>query len=167
MVELTEGELKGFHLTYEQLDYQNSRTRLLLKTLLNHAGGITGFYKHTQKLLVEVYPAPQKGCVIYFTKLESRGKRYRQKHPQVFSFDSCEQLLQGAELLGQNPPPSEAYRLQERYILILQDTPLHGLREFGTPLPATRHLLAQIREHGQLLARPHAVEQLRGLPPVT
>lgn len=164
MVELTQGELGSFQLTYQQLTYQNPKTRHLLKFLLNHAGEMVGFYKGEEKLLVEVYPAPLKGCVIYFTKLHPKGKRYRKKTIHIYAFATCEELLQGAALFQTPPPQSEAYLLGQEYLLILHGKPAHGLTEFATRVTPTKHLLAHIREHGKLLAEAKAVERLQGHP---
>ena len=56
-------------MTYEQLDYANEPTRRMMEALLRSAGGVTGFDGGKGRLLIEVFPAPEEGCVIYFTRL--------------------------------------------------------------------------------------------------
>lgn len=156
-VELSVSELHHFHLTYEQLDYQDKKTKAMLKAILESAGRMTGFDSCQGKMLVEVFPAPGKGCIIYFTKQEQKGKRYRRKLPAVYSFDTAEAMLCGMECLAETPDiQSELYRLNNRYLLILHEKST-SLVEYGNLQPAGRLQLAYIREHGQLLAAPRAV----------
>ena len=161
MVELTAPELQQFHLTYNQLNLQNTKTKVLLQSLISNAGKMVGFRKGEGKLLIEVYPAPEQGCLIYFTNLHPDGKRYRKIAPYIFRFETCGDLLQGA-LLFSSPPQSEVYRLKNQYFLVLHGAPVHGLTEFAAPVPCNKTLLAHIREHGQLLGKPNAVERLQG-----
>ena len=165
MVELTAPELQQYHLTYNQLTLQNTKTKLLFQSLLCNAGKMVGFHREEGKLLIEVYPAPAQGCTIYFTNLPYYGRRYRRTSPYIFRFETCEDLLQGACCFGNHHPKSEAYRYGNRYILILHTPPAHGLKEFAQPLPFSKPFLAHIREHGQLLCKPNAVEQLQGTQP--
>ncbi len=164
MVELTATELQQYKLTYSQLHLQNQKTKLLFQSLLCNAGKMVGFRRGEGKLLIEVYPAPAQGCTIYFTNLPSQGRRYRRTSPYIFRFETCEDLLQGACCFGNHHPKSEAYRYGDRYILILHTAPVHGLKEFAQPLPFSKPFLAHIQEHGQLLCKPNAVEQLQGSP---
>lgn len=165
MVELTATELQQYHLTYSQLHLQNKKTKSLLQSLLCNAGKMVGFCKGEGKLLIEVYPAPAQGCTIYFTNLPFGGKRYRKISPYVFRFETCEDLLQGVACFREHHPQSEAYRYGEHYLLILHSAPVHGLKEFAKPLPSSKPFLAHIREHGQLLCKPNAVERLQGTQP--
>ncbi len=164
MVELTATELQQFQLTYNQLNLRNTKTKCLLHSLVYGAGKMVGFHPQQGKLLIEVYPAPKQGCTIYFTNLQPLGKRYRKATPYIFQFNTCEDLLQGAACFGENHPKSEAYRYHDHYLLILHSTPAHGLKEFAKILPCSKPFLAHIREHGQLLCKPNAVERLQGSP---
>ena len=162
VVELTAKELQEFQLTYCQLHYNNTKTKELLQALIRNAGTMVGFPSHPKKLLIEVYPAPKQGCIIYFTNLSNGGKRYHKINPHIFRFATCEDLLHGVHLFQEQKPKSEAYRYGDQYILILHAAPIHGLTEFAQRLPSSKFLLAHIREHGQLLCKPNAVEQLQG-----
>lgn len=158
-VELTAQELQQFHLTYEQLNYEDKRTKAMLKNILDGAAQITGFENGSGKLLIEVFPAPQNGCTVYFTRLAGAAKRYRQKMPKIYTFESCEALMSAIETLPapSGNTPSELYELEGRYILILHETAKTRLLEYATASNGTRFNLAYIREHGRLLASPHAV----------
>ena len=162
MAELSAPELQSFHLTYGQLNLQNGKTQCLLQSLLSTAGKMVGFQKGKGKLLVEVYPAPEQGCTIYFTALTPVSKRYRKLPPKVYQFETCEDLLQGAACFGNHAPVSEAYRYKNGYLLIVHNASAHGITEFAKSLPFSSAFLAHVREHGTLLCKPNAVERLQG-----
>lgn len=148
-VELTASELANFELCYERLNYQDEKTRRLLKTVLKNAGAMTGFTQGDRRLLIEVFPTPQKGCTVYFTPFGNRPKRYRQILPRIYRFDSCENLLAALERLSNID--HELYQLKEQYWLIVQEKTPCRLKEYGDPLPPCRLRLAYIREHGRRL----------------
>ncbi len=158
-VELTSGELHQFHLTYNQLDYKEKRTRELLKHLVQHAGAMTGF-SPLGKLMIEVFPAPGSGCVIYFTSLAEKNKRYRKNPPRAYRFANCGDLYAGVEALGKAVGKSDLYRMDEEYVLVLHSPQADWLKEFAQPFPLCSQTLAHLREHGRLLAASNAVERL-------
>ena len=148
-VELSADELHTFQLSYSQLNYQNEKTKRLLKTVLEGAGRMVGFCQKPHRLLIEVFPAPDRGCTLYFTPLEPSPKRYRRTQPCLYRFACCDHLLAALQQIPADHQ-KEGLRLGEHYFLILQrNTPC--LLEFGDRLPATRSALAYLREHGQPL----------------
>ena len=176
-VTLNQEDLKRWDLTYDQLDYQNDKTRRVLWNLLKNAGSITGFEPNMGKLLIEVFPAPKEGCVIYFTQLDDtrsdapsrvRLKRPRMK-PVVYCFDDSDAMLCAMEQLfsySAQIEESYVYELAGSYRLIALVDDLRGdwihevLSEFGQPSCTNRTAQAYIREHGRLLCGPHAVESI-------
>ena len=162
-VGLTGEELMRFRLTYEQLDYQNRRTRLMLQTVLSGAAHAAGFLQGRKKLMIEVFPAPGRGCTIYYTALPRAGKRFRLCPPRLYRFDCCEDLLRGCAGL---PPvcrtrESRLYRWGDAYYLLLPALPGVRLAEFSCRMDATPLLLARLNEHADLLAAPDAVAKLQ------
>ena len=148
-VELSANELARFDLTYERLNYENDRTRQLLKTVLEGAGAMTGFCHDRHRLLIQVFPAPASGCTVYFTPFGQKQKRYRQKSPCVYSIGSADALLSAWERL--NDTAAQVYRLNGQYIVISSCRQTDWLLEYGDRLPAGRLNLAYIREHGERL----------------
>lgn len=148
-VELSAHELARFDLTYERLNYENDRTRQLLKTVLDGAGAMTGFCHHAHRLLIQVFPAPASGCTLYFTPFGQKPKRYRQKLPSVYALWSADGLLAVWHRLKN--AAVQIYRLQEKYMVISADSQLCWLQEYGDCLPVGRSTLAYIREHGERL----------------
>jgi negative regulator of genetic competence, sporulation and motility len=160
-VDLTADELQEFRLTYPLLNYQDQKTRRLLDQLLKNAGALLGFVRSGGKLLIEIFPAPRQGCTVYFTNLEKKGRRFKQKPPTAYLFSNSEDLLSAVEQLSTTPAPkSELYRLNDNYLLILQEQEKNALSEYGDRISCTKKELAYIREHGTLLASPYAVKTL-------
>ena len=178
-ITLNREDLLRFDMTYEQLDYANEPTRRMMEALLRSAGGVTGFDGGKGRLLIEVFPAPEEGCVIYFTRLgeEAGGpsyQRFRLRHvaktlPTVFRFADSGSLLDAIGSLldaGKAPAASSLYSLAGDYRLILfpkeeqQRSTRLLLQEYGREMPVTRTAMAYIREHGTLLCEANAVEQI-------
>ncbi len=160
-VELTARELARFGLTYERLDYADRRTREMLRTLLRGAARVTGFARRPGRLMIEVFPAPGRGCLIYFTQ-PAPGEGA--EPPGVYAFASSEALLAAVATLPPDAPPSELYERDGQYYLVLAARPGGALLEYGSALPADPARLAALREHGRLLAAPNAVNALRAPP---
>lgn len=177
-ITLNREDLGRFHMTYEQLDYANEPTRHMMETLLKSAGGITGFDGGDGRLLIEVFPAPEEGCVIYFTRLAGEEtqppQRFRLRHasraqPTVFHFADSGSLLDAIGRLhgsGSRPSDSSLYALAGDYRLVLypKEEQQHSIRlllqEYGKELPGNRAAMAYLREHGRLLCGSNAVEEI-------
>lgn len=162
-VELTAAELMRFGLTYELLNYEEKRTKAMLDAVLKGGCAVTGFAGQKNKLLIEVFPAPKKGCVIYFTALSDQPGEEHRPAPHVYTFESSEAMISAIQSLPTDAAPakSELYEMDGRYLLILHgDGPL-SLLEYGAALPADRLNVAAIREHGRLLASPDAVQSIQ------
>lgn len=69
-ITLTDTDLRRFSLSYEQLDYSDPATRRALGALMAEASAETGFCFRPGHLLIEAFPAPAGGCLIYFTLLD-------------------------------------------------------------------------------------------------
>jgi len=160
-VELTAGELQEFQLNYQLLNYREEKTQRLIKHILLHAADLTGFSRQNCRLLIEVFPAAEQGCTMYFTRLEQKKKRYRRSSPHIYRFSDVEHLFLAVEQLHAHPSAkSELYLLQNRHILILHHPVKLPLAEYGESIPAKKTTLAYIREHGKLLCAPFAVKTL-------
>ena len=166
-------EMKRFDITYEQMDYSNDKTRRVLWTLLKSAGSMTGFDAEKGRLLIEVFPAPEDGCVIYYTRLDSQGEPARLKlrradcRPFIYRFTDSDSMLRAMEQLapyGAQLQESYLYETDGSYRLVLypEDMRCEWMREvlgeFGQELANNRVAEAYVKEHGQQLAGPKAVE---------
>ena len=85
---MSSDDLSLFGLTYHQIDYGNCLTKLMIDRLMSFCQSVFSKKYTGSKVLIEVFPAPKGGCVIYFTHLckeneseQSKGfaaKKYRE-----------------------------------------------------------------------------------------
>jgi hypothetical protein len=96
-VSLKKEDMQKLSLDLDHLDYNDDRTREVLQMLLRDAGKLAGF-SHCGRLLIEAFPTPSEGCILYFTCLEKEKPRRLQivrneSSPYIFGFDSCEEAI--------------------------------------------------------------------------
>lgn len=177
-ITLTEKELAGYGLTYEQLDYDRPETRKVINTLIQAASVQTGFSFSSGRLLVEVFSAPSGGCTIYFTLLDSRSEKrsqiklkriYPAGNPYTFEFATGSDMLAAVEQLYRREDSqnlkSYLYLLEGRYRLVLYPQPgdrytplLMG--EYACSVCHTPALAAYTAEHGKILATGDAIRRI-------
>ena len=119
IVELTEQDMLGLEITYEEMDYSTIETRRVIWTLLDEAGKALGReLDPTRKMIIEAMPK-NGGCILSFTILENRKKYLPQKqllkkHSQniICEFDCIDSLYSAAKSLGKDfYPESSLYEL--------------------------------------------------------
>ena len=106
--------------------------------------------------IVEIEAFPDACGVLVFARLHAQP-------PAVFRFSDLETLLRAIPALPRPFPNAALTYWNDAYYLSFpaQNPSYHGiLSEFGHPVPATELLLAKLREHGQCIARQHALETL-------
>jgi hypothetical protein len=172
-ITLTRQDMRSFGLTEKTLLQGEGETANALFSLLQ-AGERFGFPCETEKLLAEVYPLSEEGCVLYFTGLQAPA-RYRIKEkaiePRLFLFRDVDALCSACRALRQGKPQrigsSTLYRLgPEKYILAvcaLGGDKAHFfclLQEFGEYMGRGRLLEGIIREHALPLREKDAIEAL-------
>ena len=166
---LTEEDLRDFHLTFEDLDYNNDSTRSALQQLLETARRETGF-DASGNLIIEALPA-DGGCLLLLTP--AGGKRHvRMKRvvgPYIFELDDVDTVLHLAKSVGGNTPPmfgSSLYRFNKRYRLVLSPgAPLSRemgnlLCEFAHPAGEGDAAAAYTAEHGESIAVGDALNRI-------
>lgn len=178
-VSLTGADLSELHITYAQLDYDNAKTREVLRRLMGYASDETGVELTPGRLLIEVFPAPEEGCVIYFTQLEETPARSRlrlkrqPRHtlPDVYEFNNSGDMLSAIEQLYKHNPERELksslYLLDGKYRLIVyteqEDTYFSALlKEFSDASYHSSTDEAYTREHGKRLSENNAVTEVGG-----
>lgn len=177
---LTPQDMASLNLTYDQMDYNDRKTRLLLSKLLETARQKGRFlYPDNSRLLIELFPTLEGGCVLLFTILAAGGQEPSAANDTfAFSFQSLEPLGQTAARLDalQALPGSEGcvctlYRLNEEYRLLCQlrrpigpdrqrsHPCLKELRKHGREAGTGRIAAAYCEEHGALLAAQDALKK--------
>ena len=156
---LTRTDMERYHVTYEELNSQNRATRNLILSILTRAKLQTGFDASSGKLLVEVYPEEDGGCVFSFSILESSKEIGEENPPLVFSFDGIDSLFSSIQA-------SCLYRTQNSYVLMV--FPKNGasrtlsqlLLEYAKPLRSGKYTKAYYEEHAKPLIEQQAVSFL-------
>lgn len=105
---LTPFDMMKYELTCETLDYDDTKTRKAIWSILDFAKNETGFDAAIGKIRIEVYPEKSGGCAIYITKLKKSEAPIptdmkenlakipadtRETTPAVYRFSDLESLL--------------------------------------------------------------------------
>ncbi|HIZ16690.1 MAG TPA: adaptor protein MecA [Firmicutes bacterium] len=180
-IEMSADELKRYGLSYKDLDYNDGITRAFLLELLKTANKENGFkYLCFSKMLIEVFPAPGCGCIIYFTCVEEKAQNKKAKlrlkrnkvKPYIYEFLNSTDLLDAmkaaAKIYNQSDTPidSALYLIDGKYRLVLYPTGdcakdvIFLLDEYGMKTDGTPAAAAYLSEHGKVLAENHAVEKI-------
>lgn len=99
VLDLSSGDLARLGLTYQTISYTSPATRMALQHLLADAAEKTGFDPENGKLLIEVFPAPDLGCTIRFTRLDSKRLRRVEEGVRLYEFQNCESMMAAMEQL--------------------------------------------------------------------
>jgi negative regulator of genetic competence, sporulation and motility len=166
---LTEDDLKEFHLTFEDLDYNNDATRSAMHKLLETARRETGF-DSSGSLMIEALPV-DGGCMLLLTPIGSK-RHIRMKRvvgPYIFELDDVDTVFRLAKSVGGKTPPmfgSSLYRFDKKYRLVLYPgTPLSReignlLGEFARPAGEGDAAAAYTAEHGESIAVGDALNRI-------
>ena len=164
---LTRSDMERYRVSYEELSSQSRATRNLILSILTRAKLQTGFDASSGKLLVEVYPSEDGGCVFAFSVLSPSSESENEELPLIFSFDGIDPLFScchrvSRELLS-SIQASCLYRMQNSYILMI--SPKNGcsksisnlLLEYAKPLKSGKYAKAYYTEHAKTLIDQQAV----------
>lgn len=135
---MSSDDLSLFGLSYHLINYDNSLTKLMINELMSFCKNVFSENYARSKVLIEVFPAPKGGCVIYFTRLkkekndEREGeifvpKKYRVKKQEdfvVFRFENSDDLIRGmtaAKKSFRQRLDSELFFFKNRYYLLVKE----------------------------------------------
>lgn len=162
---LSDEELSGLGLSFEELDYQSPKTRRMLRTLLQLARQQTG-YAPEGALLIEALPL-EGGCLLLVTP-EGARPLPEAEEPTVFFVADGDALLQIASAWPAGPHPlgegSSLYRGEAGFWLILYggaEAPV--VFECAEELADGEAAAAFAAEHGTPLFIGDALPRLRQL----
>ena len=176
-VTLTEEELDGFDITYEQLDYADPDTRRVLWTLLceiRRRGGVD--LDLSGKLLIEVTREADGSCRVCFTSLPPKeGQNASVKQlvktetpPVALECAGLDDAIRAA-VACRTDAPSSLFRKNGRYRLLIRagsgERAAVTLRvcDFGELAPRPALLAAECGEFWQCVIAENAAETLRRL----
>lgn len=161
-------------LTYEQIDYEKEQTRTLMLSLLETARLTTDFSPDT-RVFIEVFPANEGGCTIYFSDLGTgEPKRWRVRRrsvsPAVYQFDDINNLIDCAvklfRLYSHRIRKSSLYRVETGWRLalypldILENVTLPFVDEYAPRCGEGELAAVWLEEHGTCILADNAVDVL-------
>ncbi len=168
-VTLTNIDMTDLDITYDEMDYSNIETRRVIWTILDKARKTLGKSVDTDgKLLIEVAPLDDGGCVLHFTsspasdyKNKKRLIMKKEAEPILFcprdenSFiDSLKMISKLKDFIKNFEP----YKYQNSFYIIIRpgltfsEKILHILCEFGNTTVCSEWEISKIYEYGKPLS---------------
>ena len=174
LISLTEEDLQSFGLRFDQILWSDSRTKVVIRSLLALAKAETGFSVESHRVMIEVIPKLE-GCLILFTLLDKRErerKKYKIKsmgEPFIYIFETAEDLLSALEriyAISSHIEDSKLLEYKNRYYLVLYTK--SGLipsvsvilSEYGNKAGCGKVAAAKIAEYGTVVAEHRAIETI-------
>lgn len=174
-------DLDKYNLDYLSISKDSPGTKKMLREILTQAARQAHFISKNSKLVIEVLPGKNSGCILYLTRTPQPGRVLSKMsyESNVHSGDyilSCENLddIIGAINHFADYPDvpvmkSSLYSLNTTYYLIFSPVSfgldpvrfsalLADLSEYGKTVKATPVREAMLCEHGAHIADRHAVE---------
>ena len=168
-VTLSQTDMNDLDITYDEMDYSNIETRRVIWTILDKARKTLGKSVDTDgKLLIEVSPSEDGGCILHFTNSplgDSKSKKRlimkKEAEPILFcpwdenSFLDC---LKIAPKLKDFIKASEPYEYNDSFYIIFRpkltfsEKILHILCEFGNACISTEWEISKLYEYGTALS---------------
>jgi adapter protein MecA 1/2 len=160
---LSDDDLKKYNLDYMSISTESAATRLLVTDILIDAKNMAGFTTKNSKLLIEVLPGKNNGCVLYLTKMPlTVQQKFRTKANQqslnlsallqdqndyIFSSNNLEDTIDAINCFAGYPDvplsKSALYDFHGQYHLIF--SPVY----VGTDKQRLCSLLGLLSEYGQ------------------
>ena len=164
-VTLSQRDMTDLDITYDEMDYSNIETRRVIWTILDKARKTLGKSVDTDgKLLIEVTPSDDGGCILHFTNSpfsdsKSKKRLIMKKEAEHILFCPCDEnsfldclkIIPGLKAFIKS---SESYKYKNcLYIIVhpkltFSEKVLHILCEFGNALITTEGEISKIYEYG-------------------
>lgn len=169
-ISLDEAECQKYNIDVSASDFSASEIRSIMRDILSLAGQKCGFITGREKILVQLYPMPDRSCEIFVTKLgqlsfkerealcSSRELTSYQQKRGVYKFSCLETLKRAIRAVYRKDVSCDLYRSEngEYYIEIREDF-TNGLSEFEILIEygdRLRYLpLFVVSEYGSKLAQ--------------
>ena len=173
-------DLDKYNLDYYSISKESPGTKLLLNEILTQARK-KGFYTIHSKILIEVLPGKNSGCVLYITKspaaksvqFPSDDSKPTQYTGYILSCDSLEDTIEAISHFADYPDipmkRSSLYNFNNQYQLVFLPvllgldnnrlvSLLTALSEYGKTENCTKIHEAVLIEHGKIILKARAVD---------
>lgn len=184
-VTLESTELDRYDLDYISISNESPGTKRMLKDILLAAFSSVGFSTKGSRLLIEVLPGKDEGCVLYLTKVETQEEKSVVHMPALrqtqaasdglqLSCQVLEDVIGAVSRFSEYPDVplrrSALYRRDGAYYLVFSpvrfglsharmNALVAELSEYGKIEASTPLQEAVLAEHGNIIQKDHAVEQ--------
>lgn len=181
-IQLDPKDLDQYDLDYYSINKDSQGTKRLVNAILSQARK-NGFNTYHSKLVIEVLPGKNSGCILYITKspfekasnhsIESENNNMSQYSGYILSCDSLEDAIEAIEHFANYPDlpiqRSALYNYDGKYHLIFVPvllglnrnrlvSLLAALSEYGNAKSCTTVHEAMLAEHGNPIVKSRAVE---------
>lgn len=164
-VTLSHEDMHELDITYDEMDYSNIETRRVIWTVLDEAKRVLGKSVNTDsRLLVQVSPSDDGGCVMLFTQLPPRESKSKKRlimkkdaEPLLFCAFDSNAFIDGIKILTENYLSVKSYEMlmyQNNYYIIVHTKPTFSealemhLCEFGEIETDNKKFISEIYEYG-------------------
>ncbi len=168
-VTLSEVDMTDLDITYDEMDYSNIETRRVIWTILDKARKTLGKSVDTDgKLLIEVAPLEDGGCIFHFTSSpisDSKSKKRlimkKDAEPILFCPWDENSFIDSLKIISKLKDfikKSEPYKYKNCLYIIIRpkltfsEKILHILCEFGNTSVCTESEISKIYEYGKALS---------------
>ena len=167
-VTLSHQDMNELDITYDEMDYSNIETRRVIWTVLDEAKRVLGKPINTDgRLLVQVSPADDGGCLMLFTQmplLENNSKKRlvmkKDAEPILWRAFDCNSFLDALNILKNQTQFTrniETYLYKNKYYIIIHPKPSFlekielSLCEYGETVEGDKGSIAKIYEYAKPL----------------
>ena len=174
IVDLSEQDMLGLNITYEEMDYSTIETRRVIWTVLDEAGKALGReFDPSRRMIIEASPKRGGGYTLSFTMLDGRKlhgaqKQFLKKQEKniLCEFENADILMKATQCLKNlGSVASSLYESDGKYRLILsgsEDMPKirQSFSEFGISENCSELVCCFTKEHWNLLIRENAINKI-------
>ncbi len=168
---LTNTDLEKYKITYDELDYENIKTKEFLLSILKQ---VNKSYKiNKQKIFIEAYPTNNKGCLLYINFIDNDYKCKNDTSfdtPLIFKFENIETLSKTCtKLFKENLYmiiKSALYYYNDEYYLLIysycrmEKNLSNILKEYGTFIGKGAVFSSFLQEHSKQILCENAIENI-------
>lgn len=169
LVALSDKDMDELGITYDEMDYSNIETRRVIWTILDEAKHSLGKPLDTEgKILIEVTPSDDGGCIMCFTAMPTADYKSRKKlvmkkeiEPLLFKALDEDAFLDTLKILDTQNDLYKSFHIylyrKNIYFVIYPeiskaDKITYILSDFGDVLFGDSELLSHIFEYGEALS---------------
>lgn len=170
-VELDNNDMNLFSVSRSAFLEKNNQAKIVLRSILKNAYEQTGFDIFNQKMLVEIFPTIDSGCILLFT-ITSGGVKRKFKVTSlnksiIFSSDDINNILDFSKIVSnKNYGENSLYKIKDTFYLVFHKAQLINknllLLADEYCFKKSRISFNFLSEHGQKICENNAISRLSG-----